>query len=109
MVMGEILEVNASNFPDRIALILGEERLTYRQMNEESNRIANALIRREVGEGVRVAVLGKTSARSIQMIFGVAKSGATLVMVNNLLRPRELEFILRDCEPGLLFLGEHFI
>ena len=109
MVMGEILEVNASNFPDKIALILGEERLTYRQMNEESNRIANALIRREVGEGVRVAVLEKTSARSIQMIFGVAKSGATLVMVNNLLRPRELEFILRDCEPGLLFLGEHFI
>ncbi len=109
MVIGEILKVNAVNFPEKIALIMGENRLTYRQMNEESNRMAHALIRDGVGEGFRVAVLEKTSARAIQMIFGVAKSGATLVMINNLLRPRELEFILQDCEPSLLFLGENFI
>lgn len=88
---------------------MGKERLTYRQMNEESNRLANALIRDGVREESRVAVLEKTSARSIQMIFGVAKSGATLVMINNLLRPRELEFILQDCEPSYLFVGEDFI
>jgi acyl-CoA synthetase (AMP-forming)/AMP-acid ligase II len=109
MVIGEILEVNASNFPEKIALIMGEDRLTYRQMNAESNRLANALIRDGVKEGIRVAVLEKTTSRSIQTIFGVAKSGATLVMINNLLRPRELEFLLHDCAPDLLFLGEDFI
>jgi long-chain acyl-CoA synthetase len=109
MVIGDILGVNATNFPEKIALVMGEERLTYRRMNEESNRMANSLMRDGVGEGSRVAVLEKTSARSIQMLFGVAKTGATLVMVNNLLRPRELDFILRDCEPSFLFLGENFI
>jgi long-chain acyl-CoA synthetase len=109
MVIGEILEINAANFPEKIALLIGEERLTYRQMNRESNRVAHALIRDGIGEGCRVAVLEKTSSRAIQVLFGVAKSGATLVMINNLLRPRELEFILQDCEPTLLFLGEDFI
>ena len=109
MVIGEILGVNAMNFPEKTALIMGEERSTYRQMNAESNRIANALIRDGAEEGFRVAVLEKTSARSIQMIFGVAKVGATLVMINNLLRPREVEFILQDCDPSLLFVGEEFI
>jgi acyl-CoA synthetase (AMP-forming)/AMP-acid ligase II len=109
MVIGDILEVNAANFPEKTALIMGEECFTYRQMNGESNRMANALIRDGAGEGIRVGILEKTSARSIQMLFGVAKSGCTLVMINNLLRPRELEFILQDCEPSLLFLGEDFI
>ncbi|MCX5916667.1 MAG: long-chain-fatty-acid--CoA ligase [Deltaproteobacteria bacterium] len=108
MTIGEILAVNAANFPGKIALIMGEERLNFREMNAASNRMANALIREGIGEGVRVAVLEKTTPRAIQMIFGVAKSGATLVMVNNLLRPRELEFILQDCEPSYLFVGEGF-
>ncbi|MDI6756310.1 MAG: AMP-binding protein, partial [Thermodesulfobacteriota bacterium] len=109
MVIGEILTVNATNFPQKVALIMEGERHTYEQMNAESNRIANALIKRGMGEESRVAVLEKTSARAIQAIFGVAKSGAALVMINNLLRPRELEFILQDCEPSLLFLGENYI
>ena len=109
MVIGDILTVNARNFPKKIALIMGGERYTYEQMNAESNRIAHALINKGVGEGLRVGILEKTSARSIQAFFGVAKSGAASVMINNLLRPRELEFILQDCEPSILFLGESFI
>jgi long-chain acyl-CoA synthetase len=108
VTIGEILAVHAANFPGKIALIMGEERLNFREMNAASNRMANALIREGIGEGVRVAVLEKTTPRAIQMIFGVAKSGATLGMVNNLLRPRELEFILQDCEPSYLFVGEGF-
>jgi acyl-CoA synthetase (AMP-forming)/AMP-acid ligase II len=109
MVIGDILTINASNFPGKMALIIEGERYTYQQMNMESNRIANALIRKGVGEGQRVAILEKTSARTIQTLFGVAKSGATLVMINNLLKPRELQFILNDCEPTILFIGVDYI
>jgi long-chain acyl-CoA synthetase len=107
--IGEILKVNAWNFPKKVSLIMGEERHTYEQMNAERNRIANKLIQRGMSEGLRVGILEKTSARSIQVFFGVAKSGAASVMINNLLRPRELEFILKDCEPSILFLGENFM
>jgi fatty-acyl-CoA synthase len=109
LVIGEILTVNAMKFPRKIALIMEGEGHTYEQMNAGCNRLANALIQRGIGEGSRIAVLEKTSAQAIQAIFGIAKSGATLVMVNNLLRLRELEFILHDSEPSLLFLGEDFI
>lgn len=109
MVIGDILTINAENFPKKTALIMEEERFSYAQMNAESNRIANALIEQGAEEGMRVAVLDKTTPRAIQSIFGVAKSGATLVMINNLLRPRELEFILQDCEPTFLLVGEDFI
>jgi long-chain acyl-CoA synthetase len=109
VVIGEIFTVNAWNFPKKIALIMGEERYTYEQMNTGSDRIAHALIHRGVVEGLRVGILEKTSARSIQAFFGVAKSGAASVMINNLLRPRELEFIIKDCEPSVLLLGEAYI
>lgn len=109
MVIGDILTINAVNFPNKTALIMEEERFSYAQMNAESNRIANALIEQGAEEGMRVAVLDKTTPRAIQSIFGVAKSGATLVMINNLLRPRELEFILQDCEPTFLLAGDDFI
>ncbi|MGC8809378.1 MAG: long-chain-fatty-acid--CoA ligase [bacterium] len=109
MVIGEILSINAINFPQKTALIMDKERISYAQMNAESNYIANALIAQGAEEGKRVAVLEKTTPRAIQSIFGVAKSGATLVMINNLLRPRELEFILQDCTPTFLLVGEEFI
>lgn len=109
MVIADILKINAVNFPKKTALIMEEERFSYAQMNEESNRIANALIGQGAEEGMRVAVLDKTTPRAIQSMFAVAKSGATLVMINNLLRPRELEFILKDCEPTFLLVGEDFI
>ena len=109
MVIGDILRINALKFPKKVALIIEGDRYTYEQMNDESNRIANCLIRKGAREDVRVAVLEKTSVRAIQTLFGVTKSGATLVMINNLLRPRELEFILKDCEPTILFLGADHI
>lgn len=109
MVIGDILAINAINFPQKTALITEQGRYTYARLNEESKRIANALIARGAEEGQRVAVLARTSAQTIQAIFGVAKSGAALVMVNNLLRPRELEFILQDCQPTFLLLDEAFL
>ncbi len=109
MVIGDILAINAEKYPQKTALTLGEERLSYGQINEESNRLANALIDQGAKEGLRVAILGKTSPRTIQSIFGVAKTGAALVMINNLLRPREWEFLLKDCRPSFLLLEEEFI
>jgi len=108
LVIGDILAINAVNFPKKTALILEQERYSYAQLNEESNRMANALLALEAEEGLRVAVLEKTTPRAIQGIFGVAKSGAVLVMINNLLRLRELEFILQDCQPTILIVGEEF-
>jgi non-ribosomal peptide synthetase component E (peptide arylation enzyme) len=52
MVIGEILTVNTANLPEKIALVMGGESLNYREMNEASNRISNALIRGGIGEGL---------------------------------------------------------
>lgn len=109
MVIGDILTINALHFPEKTALITEQGHCSYALMNEESNRIANALLARGAKEGQRVAILARTSAQAIQAIFGVAKSGAALVMLNNLLRPRELEFILHDCQPTFLIVDEAFL
>jgi acyl-CoA synthetase (AMP-forming)/AMP-acid ligase II len=55
------LAINAVNFPKKTALILEQERYSYAQLNEESNRMANALLALEAEEGLRVAVLEKTT------------------------------------------------
>ena len=44
MLTGQMLERSAKRFPDKAAIICGAERLTYRALDEQANRLANALL-----------------------------------------------------------------
>ena len=108
MLIGDILSMNADRFPEKIALITDEGTITYRQLEETANRIANALIALGVEKGQRVALIERTCAGCIEAASAIAKTGAILVTVNNLLRPRELTRLLRDCDPVVLIFGKGY-
>jgi len=108
MLIGDILSLNADRFPDKIALITEVGTITYRQLEEAANRIANALIGLGVEKGQRVAVIEKTCARSVEVALAIVKTGAILVTINNLLGHRELTRLLRDCDPTFLIFGKGY-
>jgi acyl-CoA synthetase (AMP-forming)/AMP-acid ligase II len=86
----------------------GGRRLTFRQLNERSNRVANALRLAGVKKGDRVGLLMMNGAEFIEVFFAVAKIGAVNVPLNWRLVPDELEFILKDSGTSVLISSPEF-
>jgi len=83
-------------------------RFTYREFNERTNRIANALVDLGVGTGERVGVLLMNGVEFLETFFACGKIGAVCVPLNWRLVPDELEFILNDSGTTALVYGSEF-
>ena len=73
--------------------------MTYRELDEASNRLAHLLIGQGVGPGQRVALLFSRSAEAIVAILAVLKTGAAYVPIDPAVPAARLEFILGDAAP----------
>mgnify|MGYP000090030070 CR=1 FL=1 len=81
---------------------------SYAELSACSNRVANALGGQGIGAGARVALLSKNHDRWYPVFFGTALARACLAPVNSRLTASEINFILGDAAPRLLFVGEDF-
>jgi acyl-CoA synthetase (AMP-forming)/AMP-acid ligase II len=107
-VIGDLSRLNAIRYPKKIALRLGDQTLTYEQLDARSNQLAHALIARGVATGDRVALLAYNRLDYAVVTQAVAKCGAILAPMNFRLAPQEIATILRDCEPKVLFMESGF-
>ncbi len=88
------LDRSALVFADRVAVIDGDLRYTYREFRERCDRLAGALIARGVNPGDRVAVLAPNNRIPLEAHNGVPKAAAVLVAMNYRLAPPELAYIV---------------
>ena len=88
--------------------VAADRRYTYAELNAESNRAAQLLIRSGVKTGDRVGLLLMNSAEYITAFFATAKLGAVIVPLNWRLVADELEFILKDSGTTVLVFGAEF-
>ncbi|MCV7290946.1 AMP-binding protein [Mycobacterium goodii] len=68
--------------PDAVALVSDGRSVTYRELDEASNRLAHLLVGHGAGPGRRVAVLFSRSVEAIVAILGVLKTGAAYVPID---------------------------
>ncbi len=112
MLVGDWLAKRELLTPDKVALIDAAtgERRTYREWNARATAAAH-LLRERLGvqKGDRVAVLAANSPEYLDLLFAVGKLGAILVPLNWRLTVRELEVILRDCAPKVLFHDDAYV
>src|SRR5262249_6060794 len=78
-------------------------RWTYAQLDARANRLACALQELGVQRGDRVAVLAHNCGEQLELLFACGKLGAVHSPLNWRLTAHELDFIVRDAEPHLLF------
>ena len=97
-----ILEQAAKRYGEKTAVALGELRLSYTKLDEDSNRIANALIEMGVSKGDRVAMLLPDSPQFAVIYFGVVKIGAIAVPLDTKYKIRELTSLFSHCKPKVL-------
>jgi fatty-acyl-CoA synthase len=89
--VGAMLTKRAQLDPDKAALIFEGNTFSFRELNERSNRWANAFEDLGVRKGERVGILLRNRNEFLESFFGLAKIGAIVVLLNWRLTPRELE------------------
>ncbi len=88
--------------PDAEAIVAGEERLTYRELDERVVAFAGALAARGVVPGDRVALVAGNSLDFVVAVHGIARAGATLVPINIRLTAAEIAGQLARVRPALV-------
>jgi long-chain acyl-CoA synthetase len=100
------LEDSARRVPDRDALVLGDTRLTYAQVDAMSNQVANLLASRGIEPGDKVALSCPNLPFFPVIYYGILKAGAVVVPLNVLLKGREIAYHLGDSEAKAYFCFE---
>lgn len=96
------LESSVDRAPNRPALVYGDDRLTYAELDAQVNRVAHVLAASGLGRGDRCALMGANTAGFVYAFFAVAKLGAVFVPVNPRSAPPEVAHVLRDSEASIV-------
>jgi fatty-acyl-CoA synthase len=99
LVVGDVIRHAASVTADALAATLGDEEITFVELDEGSNRVAAALTRSGVGPGARVAWQGETGLEALALFFGLAKLGAVFMPVSPRLSRAETDAVLAYARP----------
>jgi acyl-CoA synthetase (AMP-forming)/AMP-acid ligase II len=94
--MGDILKRSSKRFPNKIAVIEGERRITYLELNKWVNKVARGFQSIGIEKGDRLSILSSNSIEFILTYFACAKAGITIVPINTGLLSNEIEYILKD-------------
>ena len=97
-----LLRSAVRRFPNRSAIFFEGSRLSYRRLNHEANRFANALISLGVGKGSRVVLLMPNVSQMVIAFYGTMKAGATAVFVPPVIEPEEIVRQVRESEASVL-------
>jgi len=100
--LADILHRSAVRMPEKPAVICGDVRWTYAELDRLCTRLAAGLAQRGVAKGTRVAILARNSHAFVAMRFALARLGAVLVPINFMLKAEEVGYILRHAGATLL-------
>ena len=98
----------AAVYPDKLAVIHGAVRFTYRQLYDRCRRLASALRRRGVGRGDTVAIMAPNVPALLEAHYGVPMAGAVLNALNYRLDAHSIAFALEHAQAKLLIADREF-
>jgi len=91
-------ELQAARTPNSVALLFWDEKLRYKQINEQANRLARYLIKRGVRRGDLVGISFERSPQMVIALLGVLKTGAAYVPLDSSYPPQWLSFVIEDAQ-----------
>jgi long-chain acyl-CoA synthetase len=106
------LEESARKYADTLASIMpgrfGDTKLTFKEVNDLANRLANALVKLGVGKGDRVALYMPNCPQFLIAYYAILKAGGVVVATSPLYSPREVEHQLNDSGAETIILLSMF-
>ena len=107
VAIGDILRRSARRFPDRVAVIDGDDVATYAELDADANRLANHLLARGLSPGDKVSTICNNSIDFVRTIFGVHRAGLVLVPINTMLGAEEMRYILTHAEVRFAVIDDY--
>jgi acyl-CoA synthetase (AMP-forming)/AMP-acid ligase II len=108
-MLTDVLRDRAYAYPNRLAFICGDRRITYGEFDQRVDRAAQALRAAGVSDGDRVAILDKNSIEYVVQLYAAARLGAVQVPVNYRLAPDEVAFIVNNAQARVFIVGSEFL
>ncbi|MBA7518497.1 Long-chain-fatty-acid--CoA ligase [subsurface metagenome] len=109
MNLKAMLEAAAKHYGGKTAIALGDRRLSYAELDEASNKVANALIKMGVSKGDRVAMLLPNSPEFAVIYFGITKIGAVAIPLDTKYKVGELASLFDDSRPKVMVTESPFL
>jgi acyl-CoA synthetase (AMP-forming)/AMP-acid ligase II len=108
MVISDIVEWNARRYSNKAALIFGDTRISFAELDKHGNSLVNGLRHLGVKKGDRVAVLADTCYQYVEILLANPKGGIITVPINYRYVPQELAHVINNSEAQTVILGDGF-
>jgi long-chain acyl-CoA synthetase len=108
MLLKDVFNAGPRIYPDKIAIVDGNRRFTYKELGNRWNRLANALLDLGLSKGDCLCVLLKNSVEVIDANAAAIKTGAIIATINYRLDPQGIEALLNNAKCPVLIVGNEF-
>ncbi|MER8387616.1 acyl--CoA ligase [Mesorhizobium sp. M0166] len=106
-LLNDYLTHSASRLGGKVALVCGNQRVTYGDLDMRSNAIAHHLTDAGIARGDRVVVFADNTVEAVVAFWAVLKANAVVCIVNPLTKSDKLDYLLNDCRPTALITDKH--
>ncbi len=100
--LADLFEVVVDTVPERLALVAGAARLSYRQLDERANRFAHHLTDHGIATGAHVGILARNRAEWVESMIGCFKARTVPINLNYRYVPPELRYVVDNADLGAL-------
>jgi len=107
--VAELVVTRAREIPERTCVMYYGQTITYREVNERANRVANFLKNQGVQKGDIVSLMVLNAPEIYDCMIGIQKLGAIAGSINFALKGPEIAYVLDDSKPVAVFVGSDFM
>ena len=108
MLLRDILISNTQRYSNQLALVDGNHRLSWKELNDRVNRVSNGLIGIGLRKGDRIAVIGENCHQYVELLFASTKIGAMTVCLNYRSSPQQLSRMMNISQPKAIIVQDRF-
>ena len=104
MLIGDLLKNSAKEYPNKIAIVEGDNMATFGELNQVANQIANTVIQKKIKKQFNIGILSANYFEYPAIYFGIAKSGHVLAHLSTRFSNTELTHVINDTDITLIFI-----
>ncbi len=108
MDQARLITRSARLFSEKTAVVFENKRLTFGEVNERANRLANGLARLGIGKGEMVATLRRDCAEHAELFFGLIKGGFVEITLNPRLNAPEISWQIKEPSASIVIFQKNF-
>ncbi len=109
MLLHDYVDYHARETPDAEFAVMGDQRYSYGEANEQINQVAQAFVAGGFEKGARVAILSTNNPEYMFLYYGASKAGVVPVTLNYRLVPAEWAYIINDAGAEMVFVSGGYV